>query len=136
MTTTTTTTTMKSDTSDPQVVSVTSPPQVIDTEYSPKSIGVEKKTKTPKIFQKLLQRKSVDHALPPSTSPTISLTSSASGTVQGTPTLVQSQQEFLSSMSPGKTRRRTLFKHGQGTSSSILTPSSSSSSAHSSKFHS
>lgn len=132
---------MTDENSGPQVVSVMNSPSIDPDLTSPKMVSNEKKTKTPKIFQKLLQRKSVDHVAPsspiavsfnPSSSTTAIPTAAAASPPSQLSTqhsLVQSQQEFTPSSSSGKTRRRMLFKHNPGLGSSILTSSSSSSSS-------
>lgn len=135
---------MTDENSGPQVVSVMNSPSIDPDLTSPKMVSSEKKTKTPKIFQKLLQRKSVDHAALSSpiavsfnlSSSTTSIPTAAAAasppsqlSTQHSSSLVQSQQEFTPSPSSGKTRRRTLFKHNPGLGTSILTSSSSSSSS-------
>ena len=97
-----------------EVVSVMSPTSA-SLEPGLKGVSSEKKGKGPKILQKLWQRKGTQLGSSPALA---TLTLSSTTTTNTTSTsqgrmISQSQQELPPPMSPGKNRKRILFRHSQ-----------------------
>ena len=96
-----------------EVVSVMSPPSA-SVEPGPKGASSEKKGKGPKILQKLWPRKGAQQGSSPALATlTLSSTTATSTTPSSQGRMMSQSQQELPPMSPGKTRKRMLFRHSQ-----------------------